>query len=226
MVIHEDAAVVIDKKAPFDRVCLLGCALTTGFGAATRTADVQAASTAVLYGLGGIGSGVLNGLVQSGADMIIVVEPLDWKEEVARKMGATHFINPKKEDPVKKILELTNGVGADYAFECWGSPETQAQCYNSIRNRGKAIYIGAPNMAINELPVNVFSFCVTERIVQGSLYGSVVPKVDVPKFVQMFLHGKFDLDSVVTKTFKLEEINEAFRAMHDGEVVRGVIKFD
>jgi S-(hydroxymethyl)glutathione dehydrogenase/alcohol dehydrogenase len=186
---------------------------------------VKAGSTAALYGFGGVGSGALNGLVQSGADMIIVVEPREWKEEIARKMGATHFINPEKEDPVEKIRELTYGVGVDYAFECWGSIEVQGQCFSSIRNKGEAIFVGAPNMAHNEIPMNAFEFIVTEKIVKGSLQGSTVPKVDVPKFVSLYQHGKFDLDSVITKEFKLEEINEAFKAMADGDVIRGIIRY-
>ena len=225
IVIPEESAVVINKEARLDRVCLLGCALTAGFGAVTRTANVEAGSKAALFGFGGIGSGVLNGLVQCGADMIIVVEPNDWKEKVARKMGATHFINPKKEDPVKKIMELTNGVGLDYTFECWGDVNVQAQCYNSLRNKGKAIFLGGPDQSINQIPIPGFTFCLTERIIMGSLYGSVVPQVDVPKFVSLYMHGKFELDSVVTKTFKLEDINKGFEALKNGEVVRGVITF-
>jgi S-(hydroxymethyl)glutathione dehydrogenase/alcohol dehydrogenase len=226
IVIHEDSAIVVDKKAPFEKVCLLGCGITTGFGAVTKTANVSAGSTASIFGFGGIGAGALNGLVQSGADTIIVIDPNDWKEEIAMKMGATHFINPTKEDPVARTIELTNGVGVDYSFECFGSAEAQAQVYNSLRNKGTGIYIGAPDTSVNQLPVNVFSFCVTERIIKGSLYGSSVPKVEVPKFVSMFMHGKINLDLIVTRTFKLEEINQAFEAMRNGEVMRGVIVFE
>lgn len=226
IVIPEESAVVIDKEARFDRVCLLGCALTAGFGGATRTAPVKATSRAALFGFGGIGSGVLNGLVQSGADMIIVVEPKDWKEKVAKKMGATHFINPDKEDPVEKIIELTDGTGVDYTYECWGDVNVQAQCYNSLRNKGTAIFLGGPDMSINQVPINGFSFCISEKRIMGSLYGSCVPQVDVPKFVSMYMHGKFDLDSVVTKTFPLEDINKGFEALRNVEVVRGVVTFD
>lgn len=226
IVLPEDSAIVVDKNAPFEKVCLLGCGITTGFGAVTKTAKVEAASKASMYGFGGIGSGVLNGLVQSGADMIIVVDPNDWKKEVAMKMGATHFINPTKEDPVEKTLELTHGVGVDYSFECWGSTDTQAQVYNSLRNKGTGVFIGAPDTSLNSIPLNAFSFCVTQRKLMGSLYGSSVPKVDVPKFVSMFMHNKIDLYPVCSKTFKLEEINEGFEAMRKGEVMRGVIVFD
>ena len=226
IIIPEDSAIVVDKQAPLDKICLLGCASTSGFGAATRTAKVEAASTASIYGFGGIGSGVLIGLVSSGADMIIVVDPNDWKEEVAIKMGATHFINPKKVDPVELTLELTNGVGVDYSFECWGSPETQAQVYNSLKNRGKGILLGGCDERINQIPIQPVSFPLTERQLMGSLYGSCTPAVEIPKFVSLFMHNKFDLDSVITKTFKLEEINDAFDAMRNGEVIRGIIKFD
>ena len=226
VVIHEEAAVLVDKEAPLDRVCLLGCALTTGFGAVTKTAKVDAGSNAVLFGLGGIGSGVLNGLVQSGANMIIVVEPKEWKEEVAMKMGATHFINPNKEDPVQKVMELTHGVGADYTFECWGHEDVQAQCYNALRNKGKAVYIGAVDEAVNSIPINNFSIINTEKIIMGCLYGSCVPLVDVPKYVSLYMRGKFDLDSVVTQRFPLEDINKGFEALRNGDVIRGVITFD
>lgn len=226
VVVEEDAAVVVDREARLDRVCLLGCALTTGFGAVTRTANFEAGSNAVIFGFGGIGSGVLNGLVQSGANMIIVVEPKEWKEEVATKMGATHFINPDKEDPVQKVLELTHGVGAGYAFECWGHEEVQAQCYNAIRNKGKAVFIGAVDEAVNSIPINNFSIINTEKIIMGSLYGSCVPMLEIPKYVSLYMRGKFDLDSVVTKTFPLEDINKGFEALRNGDVVRGVIKFD
>ncbi len=226
IILPEDSAIVVDKNAPFEKVCLLGCGITTGFGAVTKTAKVDAASNTALFGFGGIGSGVLNGLVQSGADMIIVVDPNDWKEDVAMEMGATHFINPKKEDPVEKIMELTYGVGVDYAFEAFGSTETQANVYNCLRNKGTGVYIGAPDTSINAIPLNAFSFCVTERKIMGSLYGSSVPHVEVPKFVSMFMHNKINLDPVVSKTFKLEEINQAFQDMRDGKVMRGVIVFD
>jgi S-(hydroxymethyl)glutathione dehydrogenase/alcohol dehydrogenase len=226
IILPEASAIVVDKDAPFEKVCLLGCGITTGFGAVTKTAKATAASAASIFGFGGIGAGALNGLVQSGVDTIIVVDPNDWKKEIAMKMGATHFINPTKEDPVEKTLELTHGVGVDYSFECFGSTECQANVYNSLRNKGTGVYIGAPDTSINEIPLNAFSFCVTERKIMGSLYGSSVPKVDVPKFVSMFMKGKIDLDPVVTRTFKLEEINQAFQAMRNGEVMRGVIVFD
>jgi S-(hydroxymethyl)glutathione dehydrogenase/alcohol dehydrogenase len=226
IVIPEEAGVVIDKDVRLDRVCLLGCALTSGFGAATKTAKVEAGSNAAVFGFGGIGAGVLNGLIQSGANMIIVIDPNDWKEEVAKKMGATHFFNPRKTDPVKEILDLTWGVGVDYAFECWGDVKVEAQCFNAIRNKGKAIFLGAPDQADNAIPINAFQFCNNEKIIMGSLYGSCVPLVDVPKFVSLHKKGKFDLDTVVTKTFRLEEINRGFDAMKNGEVIRGVVIFD
>ena len=225
-VIPEEGGVLIDKGARLDRVCLLACALATGFGAVKRTARVEGGANAAIFGFGGIGSGVLNGLVQSGADMIIVIDPNTWKEEVARKMGATHFINPKKEDPVEKIMDLTNGIGADYAFECFGNVNVQAQCYNALRNKGKAIFIGSSEHNLNEIPINGSTFMSTEKSILGSLYGSCVPQVDIPKFVSLYMHGKFDLDTPVTKTFALEEINKGFEALRNGEVVRGVIKFD
>lgn len=226
VVVPEESAVVIDKEAPFKQTCLLGCALTTGFGGATRTAKVEAGSNAVIYGFGGVGSGALNGLVQSGADMIVVVDPNDWKEEVARKMGASHFINPKKEDPVEKIMELTNGVGVHYGFDCWGDVDVEAQAVNSIRNDGKAVFIGGPHAEMNTIPIHNLTFCMTEKMIMASLYGSCIPQVDVPKFVSMYMHGKFDLDTVITKTYTLEEINKGFEDLRNGDVIRGVIMFD
>jgi S-(hydroxymethyl)glutathione dehydrogenase/alcohol dehydrogenase len=171
---------------------------------------------------------VLNGLVQCGAKMIVVVDPLDWKEEPAMKMGATHFINPLKEDPVAKIMELTYGRGLDYTFECWGGKDasTQAECYNALRNRGKAIYLGGQESTVNSLPVNSLSFCLTEKIIMGSLYGSVVPLVDVPVFVDLYLQGKIDLDTPVTQMIKLEDINKGFDDMKNGKVIRSVLSFD
>lgn len=225
IVIPEESAVVIDKDVRMDRVCLLGCAATTGFGAVTRTAKVEAGAAAAIFGLGGIGAGALNGLKQSGAEKIIVVEPRQWKEEIARKMGATHFINPENEDPVKKILELTYGRGVDYAFECWGDANVEAQCYDSICNKGKAVYIGAVPETVHSIPIHNFSIINTEKVIMGSLYGSCVPQVEVPKFVSLYKQGKFDLDSMVTKTFPLESINEGFKALRKGEVIRGVIDF-
>ncbi|MFH1489891.1 MAG: zinc-binding dehydrogenase, partial [Pseudomonadota bacterium] len=225
-VIPEDGGVLIDKNARLDRVCLLACALATGYGAVTKTARVEGAANAAIFGFGGIGSGVLNGLVQSGADMIIVIDPNDWKEEVAKRMGATHFINPKKENPVDRILELTHGIGADYTFECYGDVHVQAQCYNALRNKGQAVFIGSSEQNLNEIPINGSTFMTTEKSILGSLYGSCVPQVDIPKFVSLYMHGKFDLDTPVTKTFAFEEINKGFEALRNGEVVRGVIDFD
>jgi S-(hydroxymethyl)glutathione dehydrogenase/alcohol dehydrogenase len=225
IVIPEEAGVVIDKDVRFDRVCLLGCALTSGFGAVVKTASVEAGSKVAVFGFGGIGAGVLNGLAQCGADMVIMIDPNDWKEEVARRMGVTHFFNPKKEDPVKRIMELTNGVGVDYAFECFGDTKVEGQCFQVIRNKGKAIFLGNPGQAADAIPLSPFEFCNNEKQIIGSLYGSCVPLVDVPKWVALYKRGKFDLDSVVTKTFKLDEINQGFQAMLNGDVIRGVIKF-
>jgi len=228
IVVPEESAVPVNKEAPFEKICLLGCALTAGFGAATRTAMVEAGATAALWGFGGIGAGVLNGLKASTCRTIIVVDPLDWKEEPARKMGATHFINPLKEDPVEKIKEITWGRGVDYAFECWGGKDatTQAQCYHAIKNRGKAVYLGGPDKTVQSLPVDCLSFCLTDKTIVGSLYGWVVPLVDVPKFVDLYMAGKMDLDTPVSQVIKLEDINKGFDDMRNGRVIRSVIRFD
>ena len=225
VVVPEEGAVKITEKAALNRACLLGCALTAGFGAVTRTANQMAGCTGAVFGFGGIGSGAINGLKACNARTIIVVDPNDWKEEYARKMGADYFINPKKEDPVAAILDITNGIGVDSAYDAWGSVEVEGQCYSAIRNKGKAIYLGGPHHTENQIPINALSICLTEKQMLGSLYGSCVPQVEVPKFAELFAQGKMDLDTPVTKTWTLDQINEGFDAMRNGEVIRGVIEF-
>jgi S-(hydroxymethyl)glutathione dehydrogenase/alcohol dehydrogenase len=222
MLVHRNAIVKVRDDMPFEGAALIGCGVTTGVGAALNTARVEPGSMVAVFGCGGVGLSAIQGARIAGARMIIAVDVHDHKLETAYELGATHTINAKTKDPVKEILELTGG-GVDYSFEAIGLKTAAEQCFESLRAGGTATIIGMiPVGQKIELEGSVF---LREKKIQGSSMGSNRFKVDMPKYVDFYMQGRLKLDEMITRRLKLEDVNEAFRAMKAGEVARSVLMF-
>jgi S-(hydroxymethyl)glutathione dehydrogenase/alcohol dehydrogenase len=223
MLVHENAIVKIDKEMPLDRAALIGCGVTTGVGAALNTAKVEPGSTVAVFGTGGVGLAAIQGARIAGARMIIAVDIHEHKLAKARELGATHVVDASSHDPVKAIREMTNG-GVDYSFEAIGLKVAAEQCFDCIRPGGTATIIGMiPVGQKIELDGSVF---LREKKIQGSSMGSNRFKVDMPKYIDFYRQGRLKLDEMITRRGKLEDVNDAFRAMKAGEVARTVLMFD
>jgi S-(hydroxymethyl)glutathione dehydrogenase/alcohol dehydrogenase len=224
-VLPEIALAKIRDDAPFDKACYIGCGVTTGVGAVVNTAGVEAGANAVVFGLGGIGLNVIQGLKMVGADKIVGVDINDAKAEWGRRFGMTHFVNPTKisGDIVAHLVELTGG-GADYTFDCTGNVDVMRTALEAChRGWGESIIIGvAPAGA--EIRTRPFQL-VTGRVWKGSAFGGARGRTDVPKIVDWYMDGKIEIDPMITHTFPLECINEAFDLMHAGESIRSVVVF-
>ncbi|MBL4615189.1 MAG: S-(hydroxymethyl)glutathione dehydrogenase/class III alcohol dehydrogenase [Magnetovibrio sp.] len=223
-VMPEIAVAKIRKDAPFDKVCYIGCGVTTGIGAVINTAKVTPGSTVAVFGLGGIGLNVLQGARMVGADIIIGVDINPAKVEIAKQFGMTHFVNPKEVDNVvEAIADITDG-GVDYSFECIGNTTTMRQSLECChKGWGESIIIGVAG-AGQEISTRPFQL-VVGRVWRGSAFGGARGRTDVPKIVDWYMDGKIDIDSLITHKMPLEDINKGFELMHSGESIRGVVEF-
>src|SRR5438094_2193661 len=228
-VLPEIAVAKIREDAPFDKVCYIGCGVTTGIGAVINTAKVEPGAKAVVFGLGGIGLNVIQGLRLAGADMIIGVDVNNGKKTLARKFGLTHFVNPKEvgSDLVAHLVNMTKrGAdqigGADYTFDCTGNITVMRQALEAChRGWGQSIIIGvAPAGA--EIATRPFQL-VTRRVCKGTAFGGARGRTDVPKIVDWYMDGKIDIDPMITHTMALADINKGFELMHKGESIRSVV---
>ena len=223
MLVHENGLVKVRDDMPLDRGALIGCGVTTGVGAVLNTARVEAGATVAVYGAGGVGLAVIQGARIAGAGMIIAVDVFEKKLAQARELGATHTVDASKGDPVKAIRELTNG-GVEYAFEAIGLKKAAEQAFECIRPGGTATVIGMiPVGQKVELEGSMF---LREKRIQGCSMGSNRFKVDMPKYVDFYQRGLLRLDEMITRRGRLEDVNDAFRAMKAGEVARTVLMFD
>ncbi|MEO1701487.1 MAG: S-(hydroxymethyl)glutathione dehydrogenase/class III alcohol dehydrogenase [Pseudomonadota bacterium] len=224
-VLPEIALAKVRKDAPFDKICYIGCGVTTGIGAVMFTAKVEPNSTAVVFGLGGIGLNVIQGLKLVGARQIVGVDTNPSKEAMARQFGMTDFVNPKEVDGdmVGHLVELTGG-GADYTFECIGNTDVMRTALEAChKGWGTSVIIGvAPAGA--EISTRPFQL-VTGRNWRGSAFGGARGRTDVPKIVDMYMEGRIDIDSLITHTMGLEEINHGFDLMHEGKSIRSVVLY-
>jgi S-(hydroxymethyl)glutathione dehydrogenase/alcohol dehydrogenase len=224
MLLHENSIVKIDPEIPLDRAALVGCGVLTGVGAALRSSGLEAGQTVAVYGCGGVGLSIIQGARIGAARRIIAVDMFGSKEEMARRAGATDFVNSADEDPVKAVRALTGGLGVDHAFEAVGLPKLVRQAIESLAIRGTATIVGVlPPDATIEFPWMAIR---PECKVQTSRMGSNRFRIDIPLYLDFYRQGRLDLDSMVTKRGHLGDINEAFRAMKAGEVARTVLTFD
>jgi S-(hydroxymethyl)glutathione dehydrogenase/alcohol dehydrogenase len=224
-VLPEIALAKIREDAPFDKVCYIGCGVTTGIGAVINTAKVEPGANVVVFGLGGIGLNVIQGARMAGANMIVGVDINPARETLARQFGMTHFVNPKdvKGDVVPYLVELTKG-GADYSFECVGNVELMRQALECChRGWGESIIIGVAG-AGQEIKTRPFQL-VTGRVWKGTAFGGARGRTQVPQIVDWYMDGKISIDPLITHKLPLDRINESFDLMHSGESIRTVIEF-
>ncbi len=223
-VLPEIAVAKVRSDAPFDKICYIGCGVTTGIGAVVFQAKVQPGSTVAVFGLGGIGLNVIQGARMIGADRIIGVDTNPAKAVLARQFGMTDFVNPKEVDDVTaEIIAMTKG-GVDYSFECIGNVKTMRQALECChKGWGESFIIGVAG-AGQEISTRPFQL-VTGRSWRGSAFGGARGRTDVPKIVDWYMNGKISIDPLITHTMPLEDINKAFDLMHEGKSIRSVILF-
>jgi S-(hydroxymethyl)glutathione dehydrogenase / alcohol dehydrogenase len=224
-VLPEIAVAKVRADAPFDRICYVGCGVTTGIGAVINTARVQAGDSVVVFGLGGIGLNVVQGARIVGARMIVGLDMNPGRRAIAEKFGVTHFVNPAdvRGDLVPYLVDLTGG-GADFAFECVGNVRLMRQALECChRGWGTCVIIGVA-AAGEEISTRPFQL-VTGRIWKGTAFGGAKGRRDVPKIVDWYMEGRVNIDDLITHTMPLERINDAFDLMHRGESIRAVVKF-
>ncbi len=222
-VMPEIAVAKIRSDAPFDKVCYIGCGVTTGVGAVINTAKAEPGCNAIVFGLGGIGLNVLQGLKMIGANMIVGVDLNPDREAWGRKFGMTHFVNPKdvSGDLVAHLVALTNG-GADYTFECIGNVDVMRVALEAAhKGWGESIIIGVAG-AGKEIKTRPFQL-VTGRVWRGTAFGGARGRTDVPKIVDWYMSGKIQIDPMITHTMPLDDINKGFSLMHEGKSIRGVV---
>jgi S-(hydroxymethyl)glutathione dehydrogenase / alcohol dehydrogenase len=225
-VLPEIAVAKVREDAPFDKICYIGCGVTTGIGAVIYTAKVWPGANVAVFGLGGIGLNVIQGARMVGADKIIGIDLNPAKAEMAKKFGMTHFINPDevgRDKVVQAVVDLTGG-GADFSFECIGNVHTMRQALECAhRGWGESIIIGVAG-AGQEIATRPFQL-VTGRVWKGSAFGGARGRTDVPKIVDWYMEGKIDIDSLITHTMPLAKINDAFDLMHEGKSIRSVVVY-
>jgi S-(hydroxymethyl)glutathione dehydrogenase/alcohol dehydrogenase len=225
-VLPEIALAKIREDAPFDKVCYIGCGVTTGIGAVINTARVEAGANVVVFGLGGIGLNVIQGARMVGANQIVGVDINPARRAMAERFGMTHFVNPKdlKDDElVPHLVELTGG-GADYSFECVGNTRLMRQALECChRGWGVSVIVGVAG-AGQEIATRPFQL-VTGRVWKGTAFGGARGRTDVPKIVDWYMDGRIEIDSLITHVMPLDRINEAFDLMHAGESIRSVVTF-
>lgn len=224
--VSQDSICKIDPNYDLDKAALVSCGVATGYGAVVNRAKVTPGSTVLVVGVGGVGINVIQGAVASSASMIIAADVYDNKLEWAKEFGATHTINAKNDDIVSKVLEYTNGVGVDFAFEAIGTAATVGQAFAATSKGGTTVAIGVNPLANETAPINLFVLTLFQKALLGSIYGTSNPQTEIPKLLNLNKVGKLKLDELITKRYKLDDINEAYSDMLAGKNLRGMIVFD
>jgi S-(hydroxymethyl)glutathione dehydrogenase / alcohol dehydrogenase len=221
----EAAVVRLDPAFPLWKAALISCGVITGVGAVTHAAQVRPGATVAVFGCGGIGLNIIQGARMVSARQIIAIDTFASKERYARILGATHFIDSSTCDPVQAVKDLTGGLGADYTFEAIGLPEPVEQAFDSLRKGGTCVVTGI-SRADARARINTNQLLYAEKTLKGSLYGSMRPRIDIPRLMDLHQTGALKLDELLTRTWKLEQINEAYAALERGEVARSLILWD
>ncbi len=224
-VLPEIAVAKVNPAAPLDKICLLGCGITTGIGAVLNTAKVEPGASVAVFGLGGIGLSVIQGAVMAGAEQIIGVDINPDKFDMAKALGATDFINPKEHDvPIQEVIVDHTSGGVDYSFECIGNTELMRSALECChKGWGESVIIGVAG-AGQEISTRPFQL-VTGRVWRGTAFGGVKGRTQLPGMVDQYLGGEIKVDEMVTHTLPLEDINKAFDLMHEGKSIRSVVKY-
>jgi S-(hydroxymethyl)glutathione dehydrogenase/alcohol dehydrogenase len=223
MLLHEHAIVKIREDMPLEKAALLGCAVTTGMGAVFNTARVEPGTTVAVIGCGGVGLFAIQGAAIAGAGRIVAIDRLPSKLELAKSLGATDLINASEGDPVRRVRDLIRG-GVHYAFEAIGLKETSEQAFNMLRRGGTAVIIGLVPVGVN-LEIDAEQL-VYEKKLTGSNMGSNRFRIDLPRYVEFYMAGKLKLDELISREISLEQINDAYETLRQGEVTRQVIRFE
>lgn len=223
MVVPAGSAIKVAADTPLEAACLIGCGVTTGVGAALNTADVRSGDSTAVIGCGGVGLSIVQGARIAGATIIIAIDPVAAKRDLALQLGATHAVDPLADDPVAKVKEISGGFGVHYAFEALGRVETMQQTWRMIRPTGRAIIVGVA--ALDQSVKIPAGGLLAQYEIQGSCYGSSTPTRDVPRFVDFYRQGELRLDEMITQRIELADINRAFEAMGRGEGARSVIVY-
>ncbi len=223
MLLHENATVKIREDMPLDRAALIGCGVTTGVGAVLNTARIEPGSTVAVFGAGGVGLAAIQGALIGGARMIIAVDMVESKLATAKQLGATHIVDASSRDAVEAVKDLTGG-GVDYSFEAIGLKKVAEQAFECLASGGTATIIGMIPMG-QKVEIDGWQL-LSEKKLQGSMMGSNRFRIDMPRYIDFYLQGRLKLDEMITRTGRLWDVNEAFRAMKAGEVARTVLMFD
>ena len=223
LIVPSSAVVKIEDDVPLGIASLIGCGVTTGVGAAINTAQIKPGSSVVVFGAGGVGIAAIQGARIAGAAEILAVDLVESKLEAAKRFGATHACTPDAFEQMKK--EITADEGFDYALECIGKPTTIRATYDAARRGGTAVIVGAGRMD-HMIQFSAFEFFFSDKTLRGSMYGSANVRTFMPMLCRLWRVGKLDLEGMITRRIQLEEVNDAFRAMQDGEVIRSVIDFN
>jgi S-(hydroxymethyl)glutathione dehydrogenase/alcohol dehydrogenase len=222
MILPQSAVIKVDQDIPLNVVSLIGCGVMTGVGAAINTAKITPGSSVLVIGCGGVGISAIQGARIAGAAEIVAVDTMPRKLEMAKKFGATHGVTPDEIQGAKQ--EVTAGEGFDYALECVGHPQTIRATFDAVRRGGTAVVVGVGRMD-QKIEFTAFELFYLEKTLKGSMYGSANVRVDFPRLLRLWKAGKLDLEGMISRRIKLEEVNEAFRAMQAGEVIRSVIDY-
>ncbi|HTV45586.1 MAG TPA: Zn-dependent alcohol dehydrogenase [Stellaceae bacterium] len=220
-----EQVVKIRPDLPFTHAAIIGCSVATGIGAVIRHARVPAGSRVLVIGCGGVGLNIVQGARLAGASPIIACDLRDNKLDYARSFGATQTINGSSVDVVGRVREMTDGLGVDTAFDAIGSEATALQAVDATAPGGRAVLVGIPAFA-TRAPISPSQLVYGEKVISGTYYGSVRPNIDFPMLADLDMDKRIDLDSLISRTYRFEEINEGFRLMLDGAVARGVIVFE
>lgn len=224
-IVPATGAVKVDADIPMTSAALIGCGVLTGFGAAVNTADIREGDTVAVIGCGGVGLNVIQGARYAGAERVIGIDMVPLKLDLAKQFGATDVVDASDGDPVSKVMEMTDQRGADVAFEVIGLGPTIEQTVNMTRRGGQSILVGVPKMEVMlNLPA-FFGVVLQEKTIKGCWYGSSNVHKDVPKLARLYAEGQLKLDELVSREIKLDDVNDAFRAMEQGEVARSVIVY-
>lgn len=224
VVCSSENVVAVRKDLPWTHAAVIGCSVATGVGAVIRHAKVPVGASVVVIGCGGVGLNIVQGARLAGASTIIAVDLLDSKLAYATKMGATHTINGKTDDVIKAVRGIVGKLGADFAFDAIGSAVTAAQVVQAVAPGGHGVLVGMPAVTV-KAEISPFQMVMMEKKLTGSYYGSVRPSVDFPLLADLSMSGKLDLASLISRTYRLDEINDGFKNLVTGAVARGVITF-
>ncbi|MCS7246439.1 MAG: NDMA-dependent alcohol dehydrogenase [Thermomicrobium sp.] len=223
-----DSVIKIDPDLPLDRACLVGCAVPTGWGAAVNRARVRPGETVAIFGTGGVGMNAVQGAAMAGAEKVIAIDLVDWKLEKATEFGATHTINPTREDPVQRIMEITHGVGADATILTVAlvTAEVIGTAVRATRKAGRTVIVGASDRRMERMNITPVDFMLLAKEIVGTIFGHNVPRIDIPRLLGLYREGKLKLDELVTRRYRLDEIDQAFIDLEEGRLLRGVLVFD